>query len=59
MMDLEDIERVRADLRFRGAQGTTGELYASLSQHYLTIGKKAHRLPSWKSSTVMVQRLIS
>ena len=23
-MDLEDIERVRADLRFRGAQGTTG-----------------------------------
>lgn len=24
MMDLEDIERVRADLRFRGAQGTTG-----------------------------------
>jgi hypothetical protein len=26
MMDLEDIERVRADLRFRGAQGTTGTL---------------------------------
>lgn len=24
MMDLEDIEKVRADLRFRGAQGTTG-----------------------------------
>ncbi len=24
MMDLEDIERVRKDLRFRGAQGTTG-----------------------------------
>jgi len=23
-MDLEDIERVRADLKFRGAQGTTG-----------------------------------
>lgn len=23
-MDLEDIERVRSDLRFRGAQGTTG-----------------------------------
>jgi adenylosuccinate lyase len=24
MMDLEDIEKVRAVLRFRGAQGTTG-----------------------------------
>ncbi len=24
MMDLEDFEKVRADLRFRGAQGTTG-----------------------------------
>lgn len=24
MMDLEDLEKVRADLRFRGAQGTTG-----------------------------------
>jgi len=24
MMDLEDIEKVREDLRFRGAQGTTG-----------------------------------
>jgi len=24
LMDLEDIERVRADLKFRGAQGTTG-----------------------------------
>jgi adenylosuccinate lyase len=24
MMDLQDIERVRDDLRFRGAQGTTG-----------------------------------
>jgi adenylosuccinate lyase len=24
MMDLEDIEKVRSDLRFRGAQGTTG-----------------------------------
>jgi hypothetical protein len=23
-MDLEDIERVRSDLKFRGAQGTTG-----------------------------------
>lgn len=23
-MDLEDIEKVRDDLRFRGAQGTTG-----------------------------------
>jgi hypothetical protein len=32
MMDLEDIEKVRADLRFRGAQGTTGtqaSLYVS------------------------------
>lgn len=25
MMDLEDLEKVRADLRFRGAQGTTGQ----------------------------------
>lgn len=25
LMDLEDIERVRADLKFRGAQGTTGK----------------------------------
>lgn len=24
LMDLEDIERVRGDLKFRGAQGTTG-----------------------------------
>jgi hypothetical protein len=34
MMDLQDIERVRDDLRFRGAQGTTGKPLPTLLQAY-------------------------
>ena len=33
MMDLEDIETVRAALRFRGAQGTTGTQVRTFSRH--------------------------
>lgn len=42
-MDLEDIEKVRADLRFRGAQGTTGT-QASFMEIFHGDGAKIDRL---------------
>lgn len=42
-MDLEDIERVRADLRFRGAQGTTGS-HASFLEIFHGDGAKIDKL---------------
>jgi len=43
MMDLEDIEKVRADLRFRGAQGTTGS-QASFMEIFHGDGAKIDKL---------------
>lgn len=43
MMDLEDIERVRKDLRFRGAQGTTGT-QASFMEIFNGDGQKIDQL---------------
>lgn len=43
MMDLEDIERVRSDLRFRGAQGTTGT-QASFVEMFNGDGAKVDKL---------------
>jgi adenylosuccinate lyase len=42
-MDLEDISRVRADLRFRGAQGTTGT-QASFMEIFHEDGEKIDKL---------------
>ncbi|KAH6656448.1 adenylosuccinate lyase [Truncatella angustata] len=43
MMDLEDIEHVRKELRFRGAQGTTGT-HASFLEIFNNDGSKVDRL---------------
>ncbi|KAK0100534.1 adenylosuccinase ade13 [Cadophora gregata] len=43
LMDLEDIERVRKDLRFRGAQGTTGT-QASFMEIFQGDGTKIDKL---------------
>jgi adenylosuccinate lyase len=43
LMDLEDIEKVRADLRFRGAQGTTGT-QASFMEIFHGDGSKIDQL---------------
>jgi adenylosuccinate lyase len=43
MMDLEDIEEVRAALRFRGAQGTTGT-QASFMEIFRNDGAKIDKL---------------
>lgn len=43
MMDLEDIERVRADIKFRGAQGTTGT-QASFMEIFNGDGAKIDKL---------------
>jgi hypothetical protein len=43
MMDLEDIEEVRAALRFRGAQGTTGT-QASFMEIFHNDGAKIDKL---------------
>jgi adenylosuccinate lyase len=43
LMDLEDISRVRADLRFRGAQGTTGT-QASFMEIFHEDGEKIDKL---------------
>jgi adenylosuccinate lyase len=43
MMDLEDIEKVRSDLRFRGAQGTTGT-QASFMEIFKGDGAKVDKL---------------
>ncbi|CAG8953602.1 hypothetical protein HYFRA_00010061 [Hymenoscyphus fraxineus] len=49
LMDLEDITRVRADLRFRGAQGTTGT-QASFMEIFHGDGEKIDKLNEYLCS---------